>query len=619
MGLKHNAFHVMLANPHLAPFELIYGPRQRQDWTLIDHLMVIHKVKANDYVEGNSQASIVNMARTLARAYIAEDLGTRCVVLVKDGARAQKPAVWEIRLKRPSVPHIDFCKRHMCAIEYTMMKLLADMGMKNKLFLVTGAKGDSSEHELLEGTSVGNLVSFHQKYLDYRTCWVDSVFPLVELPDLDPGYVDNSTGRPEGLEGVFVTTFADPKSADGAILRDLCLRCTSIEADTLLVELANSLTGNVTVCSGDSDVVAVLTACGREGVTMRMDNKSYYVERDMHTSLFGDLVFAIPENHDETTPFSELSSSEDRFRSMCDIGAEDDHLLRTARIQHDTFELLLDTRGKSNFKESLASYLYQCGVRGSVYCTFLSRFFELNAGHILDKLELAVDAGSVDAGSHIFEALYPASVERPLSSSDLVDYPCAGEKRKISCLHQEPEAPRGRGPKGLTNGLKRLSNAYTKGLVPRGSHGRFLRLTRAGRHIFLRIKGDVIRDDIARTEKLFFMALCGTDYNKVPTGLGIKSLLTGVVANYRTFASWCQELRSLLWGSGAPCQDRDYHHMGMKLDEFTNVPDKKRSTHWTEVNCGTMAKTLKYVCELWRRKRLLWIILHVGCEVQKIV
>ena len=46
-----------------------------------------------------------------------------------------------------------------------MMKLLANMGMKNKLFPVTGVKGDSSEDELLEGTSVDNLVSFHQKYL----------------------------------------------------------------------------------------------------------------------------------------------------------------------------------------------------------------------------------------------------------------------------------------------------------------------------------------------------------------------------------------------------------------------------------------------------------------------
>ncbi|KAJ7992816.1 hypothetical protein DPEC_G00265640 [Dallia pectoralis] len=125
----------------------------------------------------------------------------------------------------------------------------------------------------------------------------------------------------------------------------------------------------------------------------------------MHTSLFGDLVFAIPENHDETTPFSELSSSEDRFRSMCDIGAEDDHLLRTARIQHDTFELLLDTRGKSNFKESLASYLYQCGVRGSVYCTFLS-------------------------------------------SSDLADYPCAGRRGRSRVYIRNPRRPGAEDRKG---------------------------------------------------------------------------------------------------------------------------------------------------------------------------
>ena len=51
----------MLANPHLVPFKLIDRPCQRQDWTLIDHLMVIHKVMDSDYIEGDSQASIVSM------------------------------------------------------------------------------------------------------------------------------------------------------------------------------------------------------------------------------------------------------------------------------------------------------------------------------------------------------------------------------------------------------------------------------------------------------------------------------------------------------------------------------------------------------------------------------
>lgn len=144
------AIHAMLANPHLAPFELIDRLCQQQDWTLIDHLMVIHKVKTSDHVEGDSWASIVNMAKTLACGYISEHTGSRCVVLVKDGTGAHKPAVREMRVNHPPLPHIEFFKRNLCTTEYTMMKLLADMGVKNKLFLVTGAQGDPSEDELLE-------------------------------------------------------------------------------------------------------------------------------------------------------------------------------------------------------------------------------------------------------------------------------------------------------------------------------------------------------------------------------------------------------------------------------------------------------------------------------------
>ncbi|KAF1394416.1 hypothetical protein PFLUV_G00000050 [Perca fluviatilis] len=92
MGLRHNAIHAMLANPHLAPFELIDRPCLPQDWTLIDHLMVIHKVKESDYIEDDPQGSILSMARTLALCYVSENEGSQCVVLVKDGTRAQKPA-----------------------------------------------------------------------------------------------------------------------------------------------------------------------------------------------------------------------------------------------------------------------------------------------------------------------------------------------------------------------------------------------------------------------------------------------------------------------------------------------------------------------------------------------
>lgn len=101
------------------------------------------------------------------------------------------------------------------------------------------------------------------------------------------------------------------------------------------------------------------------------------------------------------------------------------------------------------------------------------------------------------------------------------------------------------------------------------------------------------------------MALCETDYSIVPMGLGIKRLMIGVVTNYKSFSLWCQDLKSLLWGLGsASPQDCDYYNMGMRLAGFTKVPERIRSKYWTEVNCGLMAKTMKYVCELWSLKRL---------------
>ena len=224
MGLKHNAIHAMLANPHLAPFELVNKPCEQQTWTLIDHLMVIHKVKAVDYIKDDSEASIVNMARRLACHYKWEDSDSRCVVLVKDGAAAPKPAVIELRQKQVPDPHIKFCRRNLCAIEYTMMKMLADMGMKNKLFLVTGSNGDSVEDDIIEGNLINNLVSFHQKYLDCQECKDESV--IVTTPeDMKPlewdtpdSYHIGSIERPAGFKGVFVATFVYPETVEYSIL-----------------------------------------------------------------------------------------------------------------------------------------------------------------------------------------------------------------------------------------------------------------------------------------------------------------------------------------------------------------------------------------------------------------
>lgn len=636
MGLRHKAFHAMLANPHLAPFELIEKSQQLQDWTLIDHLMVIHKVKEIDYFEGDSHKSISSMARRLALDYALETQGSRYVVLVKDGARAHKPAVREMRLNSPVAPHIEFCKSNLRAIEYAMMKLLAIMGLENNLFLVTGAKEDLLKDE--PRTSVDNLVSFHQKWnVERQACGDGSLFastledpkgPECDPSNIDPGYADRSINRPEGLSGVFIATFADPETTQVSVLRNACLLCTSTEADTLLVELANALTGYVTVCTGDSDVLAVLTACGREGITLRMDNKSYHENLSMHKSSFGELLFDTPNNHPSVPPFMGMTSI-DRFRVLCDITAaddddggdggdgddddDDDHLLPRARKQHNAFEAILDEYDttKCNLKEKVARYLYLAGIRGSLYCSFLSVFFESNAQERLDNLMRDVNQGSsAKTVSYVFETLCPASNNTLPSGCELMESPpSTGDKRKRSCL-EEPEVPdlanvsREVDPikeqKRLMSYLKHMSKAYMNGMVPKGSHGRFLKLIQAGRYFFVRIK--TFQDNRARMEKLIFMALCGTDYNIVPMGLGIKRLMTGAVTNHKSFSSWCRELERLLWDvSEAPSDD--YFKMGTRLATFTNVPAKTQSKHWTESTCGLMFKTMKYVWELWNLKR----------------
>ena len=656
MGLRHNAIHAMLANPHLAPFELVNKPCEEQTWTLIDHLMVIHKVKADDYIEDDPQASIVNMARRLASHYKWEDSGSRCVVLVKDGAAAPKPAVKVIREKQQLnlYPHIKFCRRNLGAIEYTMMKLLADMGMKNKLFLVTGSNGDSVEDDIIEGNLINNLVSFHQKYSDVQECMNESI--VVMTPeDMKPiecetpeGCHTGSIDRPVGFNGVFVATFANPETIEVSTLRDACLQCKNIEADMLLVELANLLEGSVTVCSGDSDTVAVLTASGREGITLRLENKSYDEDQDMHTSTFGNTVFDIPENRSSEFPFNEMSSTDDRFRMMCDITAEDQHLLQTARKQHDSFEVFLDKHAKLDFKEMAIRLLYLNGIRGSVYYTLLAKFvFKSNVGNIFEDWPV-IEVNCVSSDNmvgQIFRALDLTSDESLVSGYDSNEPRSTGKKRKMSCLEEKPATElhldnstenwvvnnKKRkmsclGDKAATelnldnstengvvnnkkdnkvmDGLKRLSSAYRKGMVPRGSYGRFLKLKQAGRHFFMQIKEKVTRNDTEQMENVFLMALCGTDYNYIPKGLGIKRLMTGVVTNSKCFFSWCKKMKSLLWNvSGCSCPKcNDYHKIGLELAKFTTVPAKTQAEQWTVADCELMVKTTKYACQMWKLK-----------------
>lgn len=609
MGLKHKAIHAMLANPHLAPFEMVDRPTRRQDWIVIDHLMTIYRVKESDLVENEPRVSILNMARTLASCYVLESKFAHGIVLVKDGAKAHKPSVRDTRLKHVHAPHIDFCKRNLCAIEYAMMYILADMGMKDNFFLVVGSKMQiENENEPCHGAD--NLITFHRTYLEdqekEQECLriettesdVESV-NVNELSDVDPEYANGSIDRPAGTNGVFLATFADPADSRVTLLRNACTMCRSTEADLLTVELANILKGEVTVSTGDSDVVAVLTACGRRGLTLRMDNKSYPIDRDMHMSSFGELVFSCPNS--SICPHPMFVSSEGRFRVLSDITGDDEYMFSAHRTRHLDFENFINAHSFDT--EDVSRGMYAHGIRGSVYSVLLHWFSEGSTEDRLSTLKIITSKGSVSSKRvvQILEMLYPNNEDTEAQPHEAVN---KRNKRKVVCLDDTLSLDKDANPgfvkdkKRLIHGLKGLSVSYMNGTVPLGSYGRFARLSRSGRYVYLRMKEQVLDSGRLKMEMLLFMILCGTDYNFVPYGLGIKRLLIGAVTNYESYSSWCSTVSSALRDG----TEEDCLELGTRLATFTKVPEAITLQHWTRDRCNVMFLTMKYVLDLWTLK-----------------
>lgn len=633
MGLKNRAVHMMLANSNLAPFELVNPPERRQDWVLIDHLMTIFKVKPDDYVEAEHKLSIVNMARTLASRYMPDIRKAKHVVLVKDGHGAQKPAVRDARDKYQPEPHIQFCKDNLLAIEYTMMKLLCDAISDDKFFLITGANtnyverttqgsGKVTHEDCAVATNDGIVVSFHNAYIEYLSR-EDDVSMLSEdygLSDVDPNYADGKISRPEGVNGVFLVTFAEPGNRTLATLRDACLSCTSTEADTLMVELANILEGSVTISSGDSDVIAVFAACARPGVTLRMDNLSYTNGRKMHTSPFGELLFASRRNRTAPPSLQELTSAENRFRVLCDTEEGDDSIILDVRGLHDRWEsVFIAQRCDAGVSlETLARYLYLGGIRGSVYTEFLGRLFTLSESETLEVVTgiegiLRADTRARQAGDvfgYIFGDLSPCYRGRSTKRSrDDADSECAQQELEHVPVAQDFEHLIEHSVESNTSkvntltkkdvvALKRLSKLYADALVPKGSHGRFLQLLQTKWHFHMRIRQDVFCSDLVRDAYVIFMILCGTDYNQSLPQMGSKRLMA--CASDERFPSWCQQLIQL-WYSESQ-DDKLYHDAALTLANMSAVPAGIVSKLWTPNRCSMIMKNMKYVYELWHLK-----------------
>nr|BBA49167.1 hypothetical protein ORF54-like [Oryzias latipes] len=630
MGLRHQALHGMLANPDVSPFKVIEKPSEQQDWILIDHLIVTHTVRESDYRESEPEMSVARMASYFASWYVRERAHGRCVVLVKDGPGAQKPSVREERANRTVPGHLKFCKAHLAEIEYGTMKLLADVGMRDSFFLVTGAVGESRWAQTA-GERASNLVSFHNERGG------EGASPLTEpdhfkietlhFPVVDLSYCDGKTYRPEGTPGVFLTAFGSPEDERLQGLLKACVECRETEADTLMVELANALTGSVTVCTGDTDLIAVLAASGRPGLTLRLDNKSYTEDRAMHESPFGELLV---EPAVRRTANRAPGATDDWLSALCDLGSAEHHLLPNgAAERHADLGRLLESHGGEAFKLSVYEFLYRGGVRGSVYVAFLSAFFESDARSKLSELALesqkTYPPGTRSANTlrFAFTVLCGADDPKVLGAGNAPSSQLFGNAARSvergSKRPREPEVDRegeaepeiGSDPQKtkvkITAGLKRTAKAYADGAIPESTHARYLRLARSGRHLFLRAKARAQEDQSVRSKHLLFMALCGTDYSFTPVGLGIKRLLSGAIRNREKFSSWCAKLVTALWSQdgedgGGSERSLEFRAMGEQLASLTGVPKSTSSKHWTGKKFEIMCRTLKYVCDLWTLK-----------------
>ncbi|KAK5609584.1 hypothetical protein CRENBAI_004457 [Crenichthys baileyi] len=122
MGLRHMAIHAMLANPHIAPFELVKQPSFRQDWCLIDHMMAIHTqclrpavARASNYENGERDLmrGLRNAPLGVRRAWCARLPATAGATVVRELKRKENKFRILCDLRREDdVSLSDTCERH---------------------------------------------------------------------------------------------------------------------------------------------------------------------------------------------------------------------------------------------------------------------------------------------------------------------------------------------------------------------------------------------------------------------------------------------------------------------------------------------------------------------------
>lgn len=557
----------MLANPHLSPFDVIERPGVRHDWMLIDHLITRFRVSPEDYVEDDI-ASIRNMARRLACLYAQEMGAAECLVLVRDGRGAQKPAVRSHRDRYPLAPHLDFCRRNADAIDYLMLKFLRDANAFPVVFIVDGQEWSSRE---VYGDPDCKCLVFDIAYNSYGI---------------------GASTKPLGYRGACVYTVAGAKqSGHVEFLGAACKKTSSTEADTLMVELANNLPGTALVCTSDSDAIAVLTACGREGLTLRLSNSSYANNRPMHDAVFGDMCATSAAAYSSMED-ADFESSELRLQALYDVPCAD-NCGGDVEKRHVEWERIVLGRSERDLL-AVTRYLYQGGIRGSVYGDFLDRVSRLSA-------ELRSDVARILVSRAVSRGLKCVSRETFDLFPDRKDAaPPSPEEYNAKRPHEGLDANDStiaRDQKQLHANMHKLSKLYAEGKVPRCSHGRYLRLTAMSPNLYMRIKPHVLESQPLKRKHLMYMILFGTDYTRTFQGLGPKGLLKVGVSD--TLGGWCEELEAA-WHTNDPDTSLSlYRGLYNRLATLAKIPTKVRAGCSAQLASLTF-RTMRYVYDMWR-------------------
>lgn len=647
MGLRNKAFHVMLANGRVAPFYIRGPPVYDMNWTIVDHLITIYKIKESDYVEDQPLCSVTNMAARLRDIYADECTRTRYLVLVRDGHGSKKPAVCKQRESQPVPRHIVFYKQHAALIEYAVLHMLYDIGFGDCVFFVTGA--DMSAYDNATAS-----LSLHQTCSEATRKVADNIAVALDVGvrDEEASYYNK---KPTGAHGVFMYTCADPHARGYLELLRACLQCRGVEADTVMIELAANLKDTKMVCTRDTDTIAILTAIGDTDTVLRLDNLSYKRDKNMFLTPFYYCLVGSAQPAREPD-LSNLETSAARLYTLCDVEADIVELPRDVRDLHESWEMIV-TATTGITAERVARSLCRAGIRGALYVDLLRLTFGLPA--LTDTLAFATRIGTLiqvrddeskarenSLFNEIFAAcpadavvaaildvscehrqrrrnaamleidpkhapcesenefLSPPNSKRPRTQADeRADYTKGYDQSCSDGQAAEIASEESRDPpcskityKDLLSRYRTLRKMYESNSLREGTYGRYLALCNAGPYVYLSKKSSLLIDSKKRNIKLIFMILSGTDYTFTLPGLGGTKILTKTIA-HRGFGPWCLELVEM-WANGR-AQSTAIHDHAIKLAQIAGLSARKINNAWTPEMTNKCINSMEYAYKLW--------------------